>query len=65
MPKEQKFFWKRKRVSQKVYERRLQLVEIARNLRGSNEKFESKFATLPHLLSHGRLPLLTVIFNIS
>ena len=41
MPKEQKFFWKRKRVPQKVYERRLQLAEIARNLRGSNGKFES------------------------
>ena len=41
MPKEGIFFWKNKRVSQKVDKKRLQQVEIARKLKSSTGKFES------------------------
>ncbi|KAK0078509.1 hypothetical protein PV326_009311, partial [Microctonus aethiopoides] len=41
MPKEQKCFWKGKRISQKMYEKRLQQVEVARKIKSSNGKFES------------------------
>ena len=49
--KERKFFWKGKRVSEKVYKKRQQQVKCAKSLKAANGKFSSpnlKSSSLQH-----------------